>query len=414
MPRHTYATMPPRSHASPAKPSFQCEFPGCSMTYQRKEHLNRHMANHEQGARFSCPYCDSTLARSDLLRRHIRNYHPEREPPQSRARQACEACHARKERCDGGYPCNRCQQRGVTCPRPREAAHGKSKPQEIQTRLNPDIVRSVPGESRWIAQDFIDIYFHDFHPTWPFLHRGTFELSKEPCILLQSMLMIGLWIKGDQAARDTAMTFHRNLLSAIQAQRCQWYISDSTPHCSNDTPWPMATYQSILLQLIFAVLVAKQETSLDLNLRFQLEDPKYELLTALVETCRRLGLFYYPHMLARYHSSAPIALVWVNVEEIKRFGLSLYKLCRLCTRSASADTAVKDASDPRRELLSLADLDFCMPDSDELWNAPSSTGAELIRSTAFQRACRDNRDPDNWISQTSGKLCDSRVSLDWI
>ena len=313
-------------------------------------------------------------------------------------------------------------------------AHDKSKSQETQTHWNPDIVSSVPGESRWIAQDFIDIYFHDFHPTWPFLHRGTFELSKEPCILLQSMLMIGLWIKGDQAARDTAMTFHRNLLSAIQAQRvwsgalttklgvlltpsvsqCQWYISDSTPHCSNGTPWPMATYQSILLQLIFAVLVAKQETSLDLNFRFQLEDPKYELLTALVETCRRLGLFNYPNMLARYHSSAPIALVWVNVEEIKRFGLSLYKLCRLCTCSASVDTSNKDASDPRSELLSLADLNFCMPDSDEMWNAPSSTGAELIRSTAFQRACRDNRDPDNWISQTSGKLCDSGVSLDWI
>ncbi|KAB8202123.1 C6 and C2H2 transcription factor [Aspergillus parasiticus] len=414
MPRRTYARMPPLLDGSSTQPSFQCRYPGCSMTYQRKEHLNRHMANHEQGERFSCPYCDSILARSDLLRRHIRNYHPEREPPQSRARQACGACHARKERCDGGYPCNRCQQRRVTCPRPQGATHGKSKSQETQTRLNPDIVNSVPGESRWIAQDFIDIYFHDFHPTWPFLHWGTFELSKEPCILLQSMLMIGLWIKGDQAARDTAMTFHSKLLSAIEAQRSQWYISDSTQRRNNDTPWPMATYQSILLQLIFAVLVTKQETTFDLNLRFQLQDPKYELLTSLVETCRRLGLFHYPNMLAKYHSSAPIALVWVNVEEIKRFGLALYKICRLCTRSASAGTIDRDSSDKRSELLTLADLDFCMPDSDEMWNAPLSIGAESIRSAVFHQACRDNRDPDNWISQTSGKLCDSRVSIDWI
>ncbi|KAB8263613.1 hypothetical protein BDV32DRAFT_135844 [Aspergillus pseudonomiae] len=394
--------MPPRSDASSAPPSFQCKHPGCSMSYQRKEHLNRHMANHAKGERFSCP---------DLLRRHIRNYHPERDPPQSRARQACGACHARKERCDGGYPCNRCQQRGATCPRLPGAARGNSTSQEAQTRLNADIVSRVPGESRWIAQDFIDIYFHDFHPTWPFLHWGTFELSKEPCILLQSMLMIGLWIKGDQAARDTAMTFHRNLLSAIQAQKSQWYISDWTAGRNKDTSWPMATYQSILLQLIFAVFVAKQETSLDLNMRFQLQDATYELLTSLVETCRRLGLFYYPNMLARHHSSAPIALIWVDVEEIKRFGLALYKLCRLCTRSATFE---RDGSDKRGELLTLADLDFCMPDSDEMWNAPPNTGVELIRSSTFQQTCRDNRDPDNWISQTSGKLCDSRVGIDWI
>ncbi|KAB8224551.1 hypothetical protein BDV33DRAFT_199587 [Aspergillus novoparasiticus] len=228
------------------------------------------------------------------------------------------------------------------------------------------------------------------------------------------MLMIGLWIKGDQAARDTAMTFHRKLLSAIESQRSQWYISDSTQRRNNDTPWPMATYQSILLQLIFAVLVAKHETALALNLRFQLPDAKYELLTSLVETCRQLGLFNYPNMLAKYHSSVPIPLIWVNVEEIKRFGLALYKICRLCTRCGSTDTADRNGSDKRSELLTLADLDFCMPDSDEMWNAPPNIGAEAIRSTVFHQACRDNRDPDNWISQTSGKLCDSRVSVDWI
>ncbi|EIT77706.1 hypothetical protein AO1008_09571 [Aspergillus oryzae 100-8] len=226
--------------------------------------------------------------------------------------------------------------------------------------------------------------------------------------------MIGLWIKGDQAARDSAMNFHRKLLSAIEAQRSQWYISNSTPRCSNDTPWPMATYQSILLQLIFAVLVAKQEAPLDLNLRFQLPDTKYQLLTSLVETCRELGLFSYPNMLAKHHSLAPIALVWVNVEEIKRFGLALYKICRLCTRSALAGTTDSDSSDMRSELLTLSDLDFCMPDSDEMWNAPSSIGAESIRSAIFHQACRDSRDTDNWISQTSGKLYDSRVGLDWI
>lgn len=179
------------------------------------------------------------------------------------------------------------------------------------------------------------------------------------------------------------------------------------------TPWPIPTYQSILLQLIFAVLVAKQESALDLNLCFQLPDAKYELLTSLVETCRRVGLFNYPNMLSRFHPSAPIALIWVSVEEIKRFGLALYKLCRLCTRTSSTDKGGSGGG-LKSELLILGDLDFCMPDSDEIWNAPPNTGTEWFRSTALQQSCRDNRDPDGWISQTAVKLHDEHVGLDWI
>jgi len=37
------------------------------------------------------------------------------------------------------------------------------------------------------------------------------------------MVMMGLWIKGDQKSRDTAMTFHNKLLSAIKAQKV-WII----------------------------------------------------------------------------------------------------------------------------------------------------------------------------------------------
>lgn len=179
------------------------------------------------------------------------------------------------------------------------------------------------------------------------------------------------------------------------------------------TPWPIPTYQSILLQLIFALLVAKQDSTFNLNFRLQLPDSEYELLTSLVETCCRLGLFNYPNMLARFHSSDSIALVWMSVEEIKRFGLALYKLCRLCTRSDSTNKS-GSSSGLRNELLTLRDLDFCMPDSDEVWNTLPGSGTEWFRSTALQQTCRNNRDPDGWISQTSAKLYDERVSFDWI
>jgi hypothetical protein len=181
----------------------------------------------------------------------------------------------------------------------------------------------------------------------------------------------------------------------------------------------MATYQSILLQLIFAVIVAKQERTFDLNFRIQLSPPKYELLTSLVETCRRLGMFYYPNTLSLHSSSAPLALIWVSVEEIKRFGLALYKLCKLCAcaRDQGANYGGNDTAVPATKassLLTLAELDFCMPDSDELWNAPADAPSELFKSTALQQISRDNRDSEGWISRAAGRLFDDRVGFDWV
>jgi hypothetical protein len=123
-------------------------------------------------------------------------------------------------------------------------------------------------------------------------------------------------------------------------------------------------------------------------------------------------------MLAQHASSVPIALVWVSVEEVKRFGLALYKLCRLCSQPCEPTEAVEGdggtGTGLRSELLTLVDLDFCMPDSDEVWNTPPGTEPEFIRTTALQETGRDNRDSDNWISQTSGQLYDAHVKFDWI
>lgn len=46
--------------------AFNCKHPGCSATYQRKEHLNRHIASHDEKRRLTCCYCDSTLARRNV------------------------------------------------------------------------------------------------------------------------------------------------------------------------------------------------------------------------------------------------------------------------------------------------------------------------------------------------------------
>ncbi|KAE8388980.1 hypothetical protein BDV23DRAFT_157853 [Aspergillus alliaceus] len=417
--------MPPRTSSDPLGPPFQCSYPECRAQYRRKEHLNRHVANHAQGDRFSCPYCKSTLTRSDLLRRHIWNYHPGKQPLPSRTRKACSTCHIRKTRCNGGSPCNACQRRGVTCSLTENgnARDGCNLNKDISDLQRPpdiqvgsalpksNISNSTSDVSRWVAHDYVDIYFKVFHPVWPFIHQGTFDLPKEPCILIQSIVMIGLWIEGGQNARDAAVDLHHKLCTAIRAQMDQWFIPESRSLQNTSTCWPMATYQSVLLQVIFALLNAKEQTIPDLSFRYRLQPDEYELLVRLVQSCRRLGMFIYPNMLAQHGPTAPLALVWVNVEEIKRFGLALYKVCRMCTRS---DSAGGDINGAKCELLGLHDLLFCLPDSDEVWNAPFSIGSEILQKVASQTNLRDNRDSKGWISQTSTVLHDTGVAFEWI
>lgn len=60
-----FENMASRPYPKSDLPPFKCNFPGCNAAYQRKEHVNRHMARHE-GDRFPCPYCDSSLIRRDV------------------------------------------------------------------------------------------------------------------------------------------------------------------------------------------------------------------------------------------------------------------------------------------------------------------------------------------------------------
>lgn len=95
----------------------------------------------------------------------------------------------------------------------------------VQMKHRPAILEQDPDAGppsgpppRWIAHDYVDIYFHEFHPKWPFLHRGTFDLSTEPCVLIQSIAMIGLWMEGSPKSQDAAIDFHNSLCAAIRSQ----------------------------------------------------------------------------------------------------------------------------------------------------------------------------------------------------
>lgn len=112
-------------------------------------------------------------------------------------------------------------------------------------------------------------------------------------------------------------------------------------------------------------------------------------------------------MLERYDRTiSSITCIWVGVEELKRLGLAMYKVSRLCGSLLEVE-GLEDKDEDR--VLRLSDLEFALPDSRRLWEAQSNPElSRLLQMEATQRdgGCRvqmDSRDEGVWIS-TYGRL----------
>ncbi|KAJ5705796.1 hypothetical protein N7536_001485 [Penicillium majusculum] len=429
------------------QPPFQCHFPGCGLSYRRKEHLTRHAKTHFQTDRFECSFCDRVFSRNDTLRQHVRTHHKTKELQYSRAIQACTYCRSRRSKCDGQSPCGACFQRGIQCLYNRNS---RGRPLEQNRPPNPrtssipsvesdDEFYSPPTESAGPIQrsetienspcrvaPYVQAYFDEFHPKWPFLHPATFDPDNELPFLAQSVVMMGSWAMMESNAQQTAKGLHKRLTLSIYEQRGKWDISNhhNEPHSqyhgispSSPTPWPMATYQGILLHLIFSLLL--NHDKLDLELTQVLPEIPSQLLISLVRTCLKQRMFFYPSMLAQFKPGVdPDVFIWLGIEEVKRFDLSLYRVyrhARICNTKL-----LEDAPDfsPRRgprspggNLLSLTDLQFAVPDSDELWHATSDLAAKI---TGNEAAYTNENIENNWISQTARVLQPRDQQFQWI
>ncbi|KAG0152709.1 hypothetical protein PDIDSM_2514 [Penicillium digitatum] len=247
---------------------------------------------------------------------------------------------------------------------------------------------------------YVHLYFTHFHQHWPILHRHTFSIADEPQLLLHAVIMIGLWVSGSPAAQEGARSLHSKLKMAISAQQDNWArppVEGEHDDEGLDSPisrWPIATYQGILLCIIFSLL--STPVSLELNLGLGLNLSDRQILSALVATCLRNNIFYYPNMLTRYRNVESITCMWVGVEEIKRFGLALYKVSRLCTRG----DCLGESDETESQVLHLSALQFPMPDERNLWNA--SSNPELARRLLIHSRRDRSDDPSStdWISKT--------------
>ena len=65
----------------------------------------------------------------------------------------------------------------------------------------------------------LHLYFRDFHPSFPIIHRPTFERDRTPPLLLLSMCSIGCMFVGTQAARDSGVWIYERLHHVIVVTR---------------------------------------------------------------------------------------------------------------------------------------------------------------------------------------------------
>ncbi|KAJ9254276.1 transcriptional regulator family: Fungal Specific TF [Paecilomyces variotii] len=199
---------------------------------------------------------------------------------------------------------------------------------------------------------YVRLYFLHFNPQWPFIHEASFRYQEEPTVLVLALVMVGLWITGEAKARRQAWKIHDRLHTLIKEQMTSWHTPQ--PEQQDISQWPMATYQSILLYIIFALIAGpppREEDSTEALL-----DRVRSILTSLIETCLVQGLFFYPSMLARGCPDDPIVYAWARTEEAKRFSLTLFKVSNLFSGVTGDDAR-----------LSVSDLRFPLPDNGFLW-----------------------------------------------
>ncbi|KAE8360782.1 hypothetical protein BDV27DRAFT_167445 [Aspergillus caelatus] len=369
---------------------FICRFPHCKASYQRQEHRRRHEAQHHQHQVFKCTTCGQKIGRRDTLRRHIQKMHGITEP--ALIKYACTGCRVQKARCEGGPPCSNCLRRGIqySVGQNAEAQQiGKVSSQEAAISRDPP-TESKKSRSRK-EERYINLYFKIFHLYWPFIHQGSFREYDETPLLIQSINIIGLWLSNKDNAQSRAIALHSVLSSAIHEQTTYGFCF-----------WPIPTYQVILLYIIFTILY-KGGGALGLDLKPCLSPADANLFDRLVKSCKRLRMLHYPNMLARYCDSDLPAYVWVSIEEVKRFNIALYRVCKVCSEQGSRTTDCNVIRGSSRRLRA-QDLQFPLPRNTRLWNAVDKAGWESAATEdVFCHRLKDTLKGE-WISDSAHVL----------
>lgn len=156
---------------------------------------------------------------SDTLRRHMQKKHGVEVP--TRTKVACTSCRNQKARCENGPPCTNCCRLGIQCSLKQsdgESGHNTCPTESLSLGSHDSPAQSNRSRSEQ-ERHFIDLYFRLFHPHWPFIHQGSFHEHHEAPLLVQSIIVIGLWLSEEEDAHSRAIALHKVLDSAIHEQK---------------------------------------------------------------------------------------------------------------------------------------------------------------------------------------------------
>ncbi|BEJ16607.1 hypothetical protein CspHIS471_0600080 [Cutaneotrichosporon sp. HIS471] len=103
----------------------------------------------------------------------------------------------------------------ITCPNQVE--------EELHVNGVATSVFSQDRDSVIPSMQFLDgclhLYFREFHPTFPIIHRPTFQRERTSALLLLSICSIGCMFVGTQAARDSGLWIYERLHYVITVTR---------------------------------------------------------------------------------------------------------------------------------------------------------------------------------------------------
>uniref|UniRef100_A0A060T5A4 ARAD1C10472p n=1 Tax=Blastobotrys adeninivorans TaxID=409370 RepID=A0A060T5A4_BLAAD len=81
-----------------ATKKFKCDHPGCTKSFNRRDYLLRHAANHLEVLPYQCPQCPLRFARADLLEKHMKTKSHERRRLREQRQQEAEQKKAARRR----------------------------------------------------------------------------------------------------------------------------------------------------------------------------------------------------------------------------------------------------------------------------------------------------------------------------
>jgi hypothetical protein len=179
----------------------------------------------------------------------------------------------------------------------------------------------------------------------------------------------------------------------------------------------MVTYQAILLFTIFAMTAHEATDAFDENVDNDNDNDNdinsvHCIFTHLVRTCRAQGVLYYPAMLAQISADDPIVFKYSNIEEYKYFSLTLFKVDHLLAQLVLSESLPEGEQQQQQQqqeenenrLLLISDLQFPLPDSGYLFEAPSIR--EFLR-----RRERQTRDPSISSARQGAIVADDRRTM---